>query len=252
MLITLNQGDCLGEDGMKTLANRSVDMICCDLPYGITDNPWDSVLDLSKLFAEYLRIIKDDGAIVLFSCQPFTTDLMNVGRKYFRYELIWSKSKGTDFFNSKKKPLRSHENILVFSKKGTVYNPQMTEGKPYTRKPSDGTFVSSINKTLKWVGFDNPTGLRFPKTVLEFKREQGKHTTQKPVPLIEWLVKTYTNEGDLVVDNTMGSGTCAVACINNDRKFIGWEFDEKIYGVAKARVEKAMEGKGGGIIVSLV
>lgn len=251
MEITLNHGDCLGEDGLRTLTDKSVDMICCDPPYGMTDNPWDSVLDLSKLFAEYLRIIKDDGAIVLFSCQPFTTDLINAGRKYFRYELIWKKNKGTDFFNCNKKPLRCHENILVFSKKKTVYNPQKIQGEPYTQRPSGNLFFSTIGKAFQHKGNANLSGLRFPKTVLEFKVEQGKHTTQKPVPLIEWLVKTYTNEGDLVVDNTMGSGTCAVACINNDRRFIGWEFDEKIYGVAKERVDEAMKKKGELIISSV-
>ena len=251
MDITLNQGDCLGEDGLKTLADNSIDMICCDLPYGITDNPWDTVLDLGKLFAEYIRIIKDNGAIVLFSCQPFATDLINAGRKYFRYELIWKKSKGTDFFNCNHKPLRSHENILVFSKKKTVYNPQKTQGEPYRYKSGGILFCATIDKFLNRSTKGNPEGLRFPKTVLEFSSQQGKHTTQKPVPLIEWLVKTYTNEGDLVLDNTMGSGTCAIACINNDRRFIGWEFDEKIYGVAKERVDKSMEKKGELIVSSV-
>lgn len=243
MKVSLNQGDCLGKDGLSTLADKSVDMICCDPPYGITGNAWDKALDWNKMFEEYLRIIKDNGAIVLFSCQPFTTDLMNVGRKYFRYELIWKKDKGTDFLNAKLKPLRSHENILVFSKKKTVYNPQMTQGKPYNRRKEAQKYYSTIGRSLTFGGGYNPSGLRFPKTVLEFSSQQGKHTTQKPLPLLEWVIKTYTNEGDLVLDNCMGSGTCAVACVLTDRNFIGWEFDEKIFNVAKERVEDALNKK---------
>jgi site-specific DNA-methyltransferase (adenine-specific) len=238
MTIQLFQGDCLGDSGLSTLENKSVDMICCDPPYAITGNEWDTPLDLKKLFYEYLRVIKDNGAIVLFSCQPFTTDLINAGRKYFKYELIWEKSKGTDFLNSKRKPLRNHENILVFAKKQTTYNPQMTQGTPYTRAPAKMSFHSTIGRFLCKNGKDNTTGLRFPKTVLKFAMEQGKHTTQKPVPLIEWLIKTYSNEGDLIVDNTMGSGTTAVACINTGRRFIGWEMDEKYYNIANERVKQ--------------
>jgi site-specific DNA-methyltransferase (adenine-specific) len=255
--ITLNHGDCMV--GMKELKDKSVDMVCCDLPYGITGNKWDSVLDLDAVFKEYIRIIKDDGAIVLFSCQPFTTDLINAGRKWFRYEIIWDKNIGSDFFNVHRKPLRSHENILVFSKKNTKYNPQMEQGKPYKRKqePNKKEVISSLGEGRKFrrrvVDVCN-NGTRFPKTVLKFKKESGFHTTQKSVPLLEWLVKTYTNDDDLVVDNTMGSGSCAIACLNTKRRFVGWELDENIYKTAVLRkeehVKKIERNRGDPSIVS--
>jgi site-specific DNA-methyltransferase (adenine-specific) len=237
--ITLHNGDCI--EGMKKIASKSIDMINCDLPYALTDNHWDKPLDLNEVFKEYIRVIKDNGCIALFSCQPFTTDLINAGRKWFRYEIIWDKNIGTDFFNAKVKPLRSHENILIFYKKKPVYNPQKEQGKPYKKREAEECFFSTIGKNFKRTGEANTDGLRYPKTVLRYAKEQGKHTTQKPVPLVEWLIKTYTNEGDLVLDNTMGSGTCGVACINLNRRFIGWELDPEIFKVAEKRVNDAIE-----------
>lgn len=241
MSIQLNKGDCLGDNGMKTIADKTIDMICADLPYGITGNRWDNALNLEGVFAEYMRIIKDNGCIALFSCQPFTTDLINAGREWFRYELIWDKKVGTDFFNANRKPLRSHENILIFWKQQPKYNPQMEEGKPYQKKsyPDKVEVVSSIgehNKFRRLYIERINTGTRFPKTIISFAKEQGLHTTQKPVKLLEWLIQTYTDEGELVLDNTMGSGSCAVACKNTNRRFVGWELDEKIFETANCRV----------------
>jgi len=234
--IKLYNDDCMV--GMKSLADESIDMICADLPYGLTGNKWDIPLDLTALFKEYMRIIKDNGCIALFSCQPFTTDVINAGRKWFRYEIIWEKSNGTDFFNVKKKPLRSHENILIFYKNQPKYNPQMEKGKPYKKvHDTEKEGLSTTGYIFKRRGEVNNTGTRFPKTILKFAREQGKHTTQKPVPLLEWFIKTYTDEGELVLDNTMGSGTCGVACVNLHRRFIGWELDTKIFEVADKRIK---------------
>lgn len=236
--IKLHKGDCLGDEGIKIIADKSVDMVCCDLPYGITYNKWDKALNLNDLFAEYMRIIKDNGCIALFSCQPFTTDLINAGRKWFKYEIIWDKNHGTDFLKCNRKPLRSHENILIFGNKIPKYNPQMEEGKPYkTNKEGKKEYVIHMNYKLKRNSTEDNTGTRFPKTILKFSRELGKHNTQKPVPLLERLIKTYTDENDLVIDNTFGSGSCAIACVNLKRKFIGWELDDKIYETAVKRVE---------------
>jgi len=227
--------DCLGEHGLCTIADKSIDMILCDPPYAITANKWDKPLDLENLFIEYDRIIKDKGAIVLFGNQPFTTDLINAYRKNFRYSLVWDKNFGTDFFNCNRKPLKSHEDIIVFYKKQPIYNPQMEEGNPYRK--GQIRELSSIGRKMTRNKFEYD-GLRFPKSILKFKRETGKHTTQKPVKLCEWLIKTYTNEGETVLDNTMGSGTTGVACMNTKRKFIGFELDEKYYVTAVDRIKE--------------
>jgi site-specific DNA-methyltransferase (adenine-specific) len=237
--IKLHNGDCMV--GMKNIANKSIDMIACDLPYNMTANHWDQGLNLDDLFKEYMRVIKDTGAIALFGCQPFTTDLIVAGRKWFRYEIIWNKNFGTDFFNANRKPLRTHENILIFYKKQPTYNPQKWMGKPYKRSLSTeyGFIMPSTGTKFERINEYNNTGEHYPRTIVTIERErktQGLHTTQKPIALIEWLIKTYTNEGDIVMDNTMGSGTAAVACINLKRRFIGWELDQDIFKVAEKRV----------------
>ena len=235
----IHYGDCLCPiNGLSTIADKSIDMILCDLPYGTTANKWDKELNLEALFKEYNRIIKDNGAIVLFGSQPFTTDLINANRKYFRYELILDKTLGTNFLLANKRPLKRHENILIFYKKQPVYNPQKTEGKPYKRpqtRSAKNTFVSFIGSKV-YADLDNKTGLRHPTSILNFIRETGLHSTQKPVALCEWLINTYTNKGDLVLDNCMGSGTTAIACLNTERRFIGWEKDEHYYEVAFNRI----------------
>jgi site-specific DNA-methyltransferase (adenine-specific) len=386
--VKLYNVDCLGEQGLSTIADKSIDMILCDPPYAITANKWDKPLDLEKMFKEYDRIIKDNGAIVLFGNQPFTTDIINAYRKNFRYSLVWDKNMGTDFFNCNRKPLKSHEDIIVFYKNKPTYNPQKEEGKPYNnnygnrkwkkeglaigkdgyphkadethsttlrfpksvikvdyteddeyemeehediivfykKQPTynpqkeegkaynktmqgkkcsssgidrhtercinDGTrfpksvikveytdddeyameehediivfykkqptynpqkeegkpyknlnengCLGTVGQQIKRINFEN-NGTRFPKTVLKFKRETGKHTTQKPVKLCEWLIKTYTDEGQTVLDNTMGSGTTGVACVNTNRKFIGFELNEKYFETSQERINEAQK-----------
>jgi len=239
----LNLGDCMDPiKGMATIPNESIDCIICDMPYNCTNFKWDLMLDLEAVFKEYLRVIKPNGAIVLFSQQPFTTDLMIVGRKYYRSEIIYQKSRAANFLQSKIKPLKIHENILIFAKKSPTYNPQMTEGTPYQKKGGGMKPANHLKDGVKNLAMDNK-GVRFPKSIIQFKQESGQHGTQKPVSLCEWLINTYSNENDLVLDNCMGSGTTAVACLNTNRRFIGWEMEKNIYEKACKRVEEAMSLK---------
>lgn len=233
----MRHGDCLGEEGMRTLEDKSIDLILCDLPYGTTANKWDKCLNLTELFTEYNRIIKDNGAIVLFGSQPFTTDLINANRKNFRYELVYEKSFASNFANANKMPLKFHENILIFYMHLPTYHPEMIEGKPYKKRTrlSNSHYGEAIKVREEDIGKIIKT--RFPRSIQSFKKETGLHTTQKPVALCEWLIKTYTNEGDTVLDNCMGSGTTAIACKNTGRKFIGWELDKDYYNKSVERVK---------------
>ena len=232
-MIDLKCGDCL--EIMKDIPDKSIDMILCDLPYGTTRNKWDSIIPLDKLWEQYERIIKENGAIILFSQMPFTAELTHSNLKLFKYEWIWEKDNGTGFLNAKKMPLKIHENILVFYKKLPTYNPQMRTGfKPYKCKQGR----HSTNYGLYEQGhITESNGERYPIDIIEFKKDSGLHPTQKPVALLEYLIKTYTNEGDLVLDNCMGSGSTGVACINTNRNFIGIELDEKYFEIAKQRIE---------------
>lgn len=232
----LINGDCL--EVMKNIPDKSIDMILCDLPYGTTRNKWDSVIDLETLWGEYRRIIKDNGAIVLFAQTPFDKILGSSNLKMLRYEWIWEKHGATGYLNAKKMPMKAHENILVFYKKLPIYNPQFTEGEPYTSKGSNSSRLSSnYGKHEKVISINN--GYRYPRDVLKFKHDKEKlHPTQKPVPLLEYLIKTYTNENMLVLDNCMGSGSTGVACVNTNRRFTGIELDENYYNIAKQRIEK--------------
>lgn len=235
--ITLWQGDCL--ELMKGIEDNSVDMVLCDLPYGTTRNKWDSIIPLDRLWEQYKRVIKDNGAIVLFSAEPFTSLLITSNIQWFRYDLIWSKTQGSDFLNANRKPLRSHENICVFYKKQPTYNPQKTEGKPYKAKSGETT-SSNFGKFNGNHHTENKDGKRCPLSVLRFSGEHNRgkqHPTQKPTDLLEWLIKTYTNKGETVLDNSMGSGSCGVACVNTGRKFIGIELDNGYFDIAKERVE---------------
>ena len=234
--------DCL--EGMKNFEDKSIDMILCDLPYGTTQNKWDSVIPLDELWKEYKRIIKDNGVIVLTSQGIFTAKLMLSNEKWFKYKLVWVKSKATNFLNAKKQPLRKHEDICVFYNKQPQYNPQMTEGEPYDKGVRKNQLTGSY-------GDFNPVhvkseGMRYPTDVVYFKtaESEGKvyHSTQKPVALFEYLIKTYTDEGETVLDNCIGSGTTAVACLNTNRNFIGFEKEEKYYNIANERIEKYMKG----------
>ena len=239
-MITLHNGECL--EVMKTIPNKSIDCIICDLPYGTTQNKWDVIIPFDALWKEYDRITKDNSAIVLFSSGLFTAKLMLSNEKLYKYTWIWKKGERTSgFLNAKKMPLRNHEDILVFYKKQPVYNPQFTEGKEAHRK---GTKIFSKETTTNY-GKHNQveakiSNLKYPKSILNFERPHPPiHPTQKPVPLLEYLIKTYTNEGDCVLDNTMGSGSTGVACINTKRNFIGIEMDETYFKLAKERLEEA-------------
>ena len=237
MDVNLLYGDCLKL--MKDISDESVDMILCDLPYGTTANKWDSRLNLEKLWSEYNRIVKENGAVVMFAQQPFTTTLISSNVKIYRYNWSWIKEQGTGFFNAKKAPLKNVEDICVFYKKLPTYNPQMRTGfKPY--KIKKGHHGTSYCKQDKREIITESNGERYPLTTLEFKRDTNKvHPTQKPVALLEYLIKTYTNENEVVLDNTMGSGSTGVAAVNTNRNFIGIELDDKYFDIAKRRISEA-------------
>lgn len=241
--IELWQGDCLEE--MKDINDRSIDMILCDLPYGTTQNKWDSVIPLDELWKEYKRIVKDSGAIVLTSHNIFTALLIMSNSTMFKYKWIWEKSKATNFLNSKKQPLRKHEDVCVFYKKQPTYNPQMIDGEPYDKGVRKNQLSGSYGDFLPvHVQSD---GKRYPTDMLYFKTAESEgeviHPTQKPIALLEYLIKTYTNENELVLDNCMGSGSTMVACINTNRRGIGIELDENYFNIAKKRVEEAITNK---------
>lgn len=225
--------DCLA--GMSMYPDKSIDMILCDLPYGITDCRWDSLLPFDQLWQQYLRIIKDNGAIVLTACQPFTTRLISSQPKLFRYCWYWQKNMATGFPFAKFQPMRCIEDVLIFYKKAPTYNPQgLISCKPHTRKKrANQDCIYRMDSLTKehTAQFTN-----YPKNLLQIKCERGLHPTQKPVALFEYLIRTYTNPGDLVLDNCMGSGTTAVACINSGRNFTGFEWDKQYYRNAVERV----------------
>ena len=229
-------GDCLEE--MNSIDDGSVDLLLTDLPYSLTACKWDSVIDPVELWEHYYRVCKINAAMVFTASQPFTTTLASSNIKDFRYELIWEKPQGTNPMNAKVMPLKSHENILVFYRKRPTYNPQMTQGTPYGGFSSDTAKIGEVYGSAKSKHRDNPEGTRYPKTVLRFAQERGGlHPTQKPVPLFEYLVRTYTNLGETVLDNCMGSGTTGVAAYNTGRNFIGIEKDPIYYETAKTRIE---------------
>jgi len=228
-------GDCLVE--MKNITDKSVDMILCDLPYGMTKNSWDVVIPFDKLWCEYNRIIKDNGAIVLFGSQPFTSLMITSNLNMFRYCLVWEKNKFSDFLNSKRKPMKTNEDIAVFYKKQPVYNPQYWYSTPYTRWNTQSAVDKQSNYGTHKENYVESDGKRLPTTVLKFNRvERPLHPTQKPTDLLEWLIKTYTNENDIVLDNCMGVGSTGVACKNINRKFIGIELETKYYEIAKNNI----------------
>ena len=236
-MIRLLHGDCL--ELMKDIPDKSIDLILCDLPYGTTRNKWDSPIQIDELWYEYKRIIKDNAAIVLFAQPPFDKILGSSNIEMLRYEWIWQKDNETGFLNSKKMPLKIHENILVFYKKLPRYNPQMRTGfKPY--KCVQGSGSSNWNYNEEFGGHvSESNGERYPVDVINFKKESGLHPTQKPVPLLEYLIKTYTNEGDTVLDNCMGSGSTGVACVNLNRNFIGMELKQEYFDIAVERINDA-------------
>ncbi|UXQ88805.1 site-specific-DNA-methyltransferase [Tenacibaculum phage Larrie] len=233
-------GDCL-EIMPKKIRDKSIDMIFCDLPYGTTKCKWDSVIDLEKLWSEYERIIKDNGVIILFAQTPFDKVLGASNLKMLRYEWIWEKTSATGHLNAKKMPMKAHENLLVFYKKPPIYNPQKTIG--HKRKVSKAEHKINCresevyNKGQKRTTYDSTE--RYPRSVQVFASDKQKsklHPTQKPLALVEYIIKTYTNEGDLILDNTCGSGTTGVGAKNLKRDYIMIEKDVEYYNIAKDRV----------------
>ncbi len=238
MINTVLHGDCL--EVMKDIPDKSIDMILCDLPYGTTACKWDTIIPFEPLWEQYKRIIKDNGAIVLTASQPFTSALVMSNPKMFKYEWIWDKGKGSNPLLSKKQPMKSHENILIFAQSQTVYNPQMTDGKPYNIPRTGGNRTNRIINAKDSNNFRQKTDptKRFPTTIQKYSIHCGSkiHPTQKPVALFEYLIKTYTNEGDLVLDNCAGSGTTAIACINTKRNFILIEKEQEYINIIHKRL----------------
>lgn len=231
--------DCL--EGMKLIPSGTVDMVLCDPPYACTRNQWDKEIPLDKLWSEYKRIIKENGAIVLFSSGLFTAKLMASNEKMWRYNLVWEKTTPTGFLNAKKMPLRCHEDIVVFYKRPPIYNPQMGTGPrkvataAHRRNSKHGDSYGTYQNT----SYDSE--LRYPRSVLHFKTDKQKcayHPTQKPVSLLEYLIRTYTNPGDVVLDNCIGSGSTAVAAIKAGRHYIGFETDENYCRIAIKRINE--------------
>jgi len=239
------KGDCL--EVMKQIPDGSVDMILCDPHYQKTCNKWDSIIPFDLMWKQIERIIKLNGAIVLFGQNTFTFKLGLSNEKLFRYTMTWEKTKAGGFLNANRMPLQAHEDILVFYKKLPTYIPQFEDGKPYTKKAvtnGDGGNYGNFNRIGEIAIND---GKRFPRSVIKFSNDNhgSLHPTQKPVALMEYLAKTYSNEGDVVLDFTMGSGTTGVACANIGRKFIGIEMDDKYFAIAKERVSSAYEKQKG-------
>ena len=236
-LNTIYNEDCL--EGMKRIPDGSIDMILCDLPYGTTQNKWDSIIPLEPLWEQYKRIIKERGAIVLTAQTPFDKVLGASNLKMLRYEWVWQKTKASGHLNAKKMPMKNHENILVFYKKLPTYNPQgLIDGEFNNSRPALNREGTNYGKETS--NFGTSTKGNYPKTVQLFANPSGKnhlHPTQKPVALFEYLIKTYTNKGETVLDNCMGSGTTAIACLNTDRQYIGFELDETYHKLSLERIE---------------
>ena len=246
--ITLYKGDCLVE--MDKIADQSVDMVLCDLPYGTTLCDFDkSIIPFEPLWNQYKRIIKPNRALVLFAQQPFTTYLISSNIDMWKYNWVWEKDNGTNFLNSHYQPLKVTEDICVFGtgatsnspKDNMIYNPQFEQGNPYTCKSGmqkSSTVVAGHDSRNVGGFVTENDGKRYPKNLIRFNRDKDKlHPTQKPIDLLRYLIRTYSNEGDTILDNTMGSGSTGVACIKEKRNFIGIELDDKYFDIAKKRIE---------------
>ncbi len=232
--MNLMLGECL--ERMKEIPDGSVDLILADPPYGTTACKWDSIIPLEPMWEQLNRIIKPNGAIVMTAAQPFTSVLITSNINMFKDCLVWKKNVASNFLNANRMHLKRHEDICIFYQKAPVYNKQMKHGEPYRNKRNgrddSGDCYGSVSKRIDTVN----SGERNPVSVLEFDRQIGLHPTQKPVALMEYLIKTYTQEGETVLDFVMGSGTTGVACKNTGRKFIGIEKDEKYFEIAKKRI----------------
>ena len=235
-------GDCL--ELMKDIPNGSIDMILCDLPYGTTNCKWDIIIPFEKLWEQYYRITKPNAAIVLFSTQPFTTALISSNMKDFRYSLIWDKIRAAGFLNANRMPLKQHEDINVFYKAQPTYNPQKYIDKPYDKTKYNGNKLDKNVLGSYTSQSSKNEGERFPKSILTFsqnwRRQDQIHPTQKPVTLFEYIIKTYSNEGELILDNCAGSGTTGIACLNTKRQFILMEQDPNYFDKAIERINNHM------------
>lgn len=234
--LTLHHGSYV--DILPTLADNSIDALITDPPYASTDFAWDKKIDWPGFWSQVNRVCKPNACMLLFSAQPFTTDLINSNRANFRYEQIWVKPQGTNFLNANRRPLTAHENILLFAQKrlGATYNPQKTAGKPYKARNANKLCGHYGKWTADFV--DNPTGLRHPKTwhLVNYDKKRGYHPTQKPQEIMRYLVQSYTNPGDVVLDTFMGSASTGVACKETGRRFLGIEKDETYYATARVRL----------------
>ena len=246
--IELIQGYCL--EKMKDIPDKSIDMILCDLPYGITQNKQDIIIPFDKLWEQYERIIKDNGAIVLFGQGLFFVDLINSNRKLFRYDLVWDKQLISGFLNANRMPLRVHENIAIFYKKLPTYNPQCTEGKPLHSKGK--AYLDKEHKNENYGKFkmtdDSRAGSKqkHPKSIISFPKPHpsiAQHRTEKSIEMLEWLIKSYSNENNTILDNTFGSCTTGIACINTNRNFIGIENNMDYFNISLKRVEEKRKEK---------
>jgi len=245
-MIDLKQGDCL--ELMKEIPDKSIDMILCDLPYGTSACKWDSVLSFELLWEQYKRIIKDIGVICLFGSEPFSSLLRTSNLEMYKYDWKWEKPSGANFLNFKYQPAKVHEDIIIFGKMATSYSkkenmkyyPIMDKGEPYKQKSGkqkNDYSNSTVRTPIQQVITEN-TGERYPRSIVKFSLDKEKfHPTQKPVALLEYLIRTYTNESDTVLDNCMGSGSTGVACINTHRNFIGYELNPTYFNIAKKRIE---------------
>ena len=230
---------------MKDIEDKSIDMILCDLPYGQTArNKWDNIIPFEPLWEQYNRIIKDNGAIVLFANGMFTANLMKSNEKMWKYNLVWDKVLPSGFLNAKRMPMRSHEDICIFYKKAPTYNPQMVKGKPsHSVGKAKGISQEVHSRNTNYGEFskvETKGDMKYPKSILTFQQPHPSttiHPTQKPVELYKWLIKTYTNRGEIVLDNCFGGGSTGVACLNTDRKFIGIEKDDICFKDGKTRIE---------------
>lgn len=244
-MVDLIQGDCL--QLMKNIKSKTADMILCDLPYQRTQNQWDIMIPIQELWEEYKRVIKDNGVIALFADGMFMAELMISNKKMWKYNLVWDKVLPSGFLNANRQPLRSHEEICVFYNKQPTYNPQKVKGNPNHSKGKPKVNENNNYGHFEFVDNREELGdMKHPKSILTFQKTHPSisvHPTQKPIELLEWLIKTYTNEGDTVLDNCMGSGSTGVACVNTNRNFIGIELDENYFNIAKNRIEEAQKNE---------
>lgn len=239
--IKLLHGDCV--ELLPTLESKSIDCVITDLPYQMTDCVWDAVVPFDFMWSQFKRLVKPKGAMVFTCSQPFTTLLVNSNMKQFKHEWIWEKHQGTNPMAASYAPMKCHESVVVFCDGSPNYYPQMEKGTPYSGFKGEKGIGEIYGDNLKSEHRDNPEGSRYPRSVQYFKGEKGLHPTQKPVALMEYLVKTYSKENDIVLDITMGSGTTGIACFNTDRNFIGIERDDDYYKVCVDRLEESKKTK---------